>query len=205
MAELSDLGKQQREELIDDIHEVMSDTCDMDVGFTQYATAVVEMLEKRGLVRFDTPDPRDALGVQQRAESVVAAENRGLREEIVKAQSNCTAWLNVFETIEAHIRDRMAMDDPANPERYLRIIQADIGDVAKEARAIENARWQDGIRYQTTINRHSTLLAKALRDYLDTYHPIDPMWRVGLRPTSELTTLREALAEYEAMKEKARG
>lgn len=52
MRELSDLGRQQREELVDDIHDTMSDTCDMDVSFSQYAEAVVKMLEKRGLVRF---------------------------------------------------------------------------------------------------------------------------------------------------------
>lgn len=38
----------QREDLIDAIAETMSNTCDMDVSFTQYATAVVGMLEKRG-------------------------------------------------------------------------------------------------------------------------------------------------------------
>lgn len=54
MTALSDLGKQQRDELIDDIHETMSDTCDMDVTFGMYARAVVEMLEKRGLVRFQS-------------------------------------------------------------------------------------------------------------------------------------------------------
>lgn len=49
---LSDLGRQQREELVDDIYEVLSDTCDMDVSFSQYAEAVVKMLEKRDLVTF---------------------------------------------------------------------------------------------------------------------------------------------------------
>lgn len=51
---LSDTGKQQRDELIDDVYETLSNTCDMDVSFTQYATAVVEMLEKRGIVRFQS-------------------------------------------------------------------------------------------------------------------------------------------------------
>lgn len=54
MTDLSDLGKQQREELVDDIRDTMSDTCDMDVSFSQYAEAVVKMLEKRGLVRFQS-------------------------------------------------------------------------------------------------------------------------------------------------------
>lgn len=51
MPNLSDLGRQQREELVDDISETMSDTCDMDVSFSQYAEAVVKMLEKRGLLQ----------------------------------------------------------------------------------------------------------------------------------------------------------
>ena len=51
MTDLSDAGKQQREELVDDIRDTMSDTCDMDVSFSQYAEAVVKMLEKRGLLQ----------------------------------------------------------------------------------------------------------------------------------------------------------
>lgn len=54
MSDLSDLGKQQREELIDDIAEKMSDTCDMGVSFSQYASAVVDMLEKSGKVKFQS-------------------------------------------------------------------------------------------------------------------------------------------------------
>ena len=39
------------EELIDEISDVMSDTCDMDVSFGQYAKAVVLRLEKLGVLR----------------------------------------------------------------------------------------------------------------------------------------------------------
>jgi phage host-nuclease inhibitor protein Gam len=50
MTDLSDLGKQQREELIDVVTGVIVDTCDLLAN--KSARAVVEMLEKRGLVRF---------------------------------------------------------------------------------------------------------------------------------------------------------
>lgn len=59
---LSDLGKQQREELVDDISDTMFDACDMDVGFSQYAEAVVKMLEKHRLVATrDTASQREKL------------------------------------------------------------------------------------------------------------------------------------------------
>jgi hypothetical protein len=40
-----------RADLIDELAEVMQDTCDMDVHFSDYAKAIVERLEKLG-VRF---------------------------------------------------------------------------------------------------------------------------------------------------------
>jgi len=50
---MTTLTPDQREDLIDAIAETMSDTCDLDVSFTQYARAVVGMLEKRGALQPD--------------------------------------------------------------------------------------------------------------------------------------------------------
>lgn len=52
MADLSSLGKQQREELIEAVTVVIVDTCDRLAS--RSAKVVVEMLEKRGLVQFQS-------------------------------------------------------------------------------------------------------------------------------------------------------
>ena len=39
-----------REELVDEIRDALSDACDMDVTFGQYAEAVARMLDKHGIV-----------------------------------------------------------------------------------------------------------------------------------------------------------
>jgi hypothetical protein len=49
--------QEQRDELIDDIADAMNDRNDMDVGFSELAEAVVELLEKRGLLRFEEAGP----------------------------------------------------------------------------------------------------------------------------------------------------
>lgn len=55
-----------KDELTDELTEVMQDTCDMDVGFSDYAKAIVARLEKLGVGiarEADTPCPtcgRDA-------------------------------------------------------------------------------------------------------------------------------------------------
>jgi len=59
MTNPSDLAEEQREDLIDAVYETLSDTCDMDVSFTQYARAVVDMLEQRGLLRSLNAKPAD--------------------------------------------------------------------------------------------------------------------------------------------------
>lgn len=47
-------------ELVDELAEVMQDTCDMDVGFSDYAKAIVARLEKLGVAfarEADAPCP----------------------------------------------------------------------------------------------------------------------------------------------------
>jgi hypothetical protein len=40
-----------RPDLEDAIYETLMDTCDMDIGFRDYARAIVMMLETKGVVR----------------------------------------------------------------------------------------------------------------------------------------------------------
>jgi hypothetical protein len=50
------LSTEQRADLIADISDRLSDRNDVDVGFDQFAEAVVELLEARGLIRFPLPE-----------------------------------------------------------------------------------------------------------------------------------------------------
>lgn len=70
-----------------------------------------------------------------------------------QAQSTCTAWRDAFDCIEAHLRDRIEAGDEAGPERYLRIIQSEVQNVARESEAIVNARWADAARARDEIGR----------------------------------------------------
>ena len=49
-AEAQQKRDERRADLIEEIAETLSDTCDMDVSWEQYATAVVELLEKKKLL-----------------------------------------------------------------------------------------------------------------------------------------------------------
>jgi len=60
-----------------------------------------------------------------------------------EAQSTCTAWQDVFEGIEAHLQDRIAMKDDASPATYLDIIRSAVARIIQTSRQIVNARWAD--------------------------------------------------------------
>lgn len=68
------------------------------------------------------------------------------------AEATVTAWQHVFEAIEAHILDRMAMKDPVNPQMYLEIIRAEVAEVMRHSEQIVAARWADSKRYQDEID-----------------------------------------------------
>lgn len=72
-----------------------------------------------------------------------------------EAQAACTAWKLAFECIEAHIRDRMAMKDDAEPRVYLQIIKTAVDNINRESAAIVAARWADGTRYQIALDKVS--------------------------------------------------
>ena len=105
MTDLSALGKQQREELVDDITETMSDTCDMDVSFSQYAEAVVRMLEKRGLLPHQTIAViLDKLKAMETAEMLMRDQHRRagyLSDEMYKLHGDrAKTFRDAVRTIE---------------------------------------------------------------------------------------------------------
>lgn len=61
------------------------------------------------------------------------AERDRLYEKSESASALCLAWDFVFQGIDAHIRDRIAVGDPASPETYLQIIRKDAGQVAVDS------------------------------------------------------------------------
>jgi hypothetical protein len=85
----------------------------------------------------------------------LAALVDGIGEDIKKqrdeAQSMCTAWQGVFEGIDAHLQDRVAMNDLPSPQSYLDIIRGDVARLLHESRAIVRSRWADYRRQQDTI------------------------------------------------------
>jgi len=84
-----------------------------------------------------------------------------LRIERDIAQSACTAWRYVFENIEAHLQDRIAMRDQSSPETYLSIIRSAVENVYRDSHAIVNARWADSACHQRHIARLEQELAAA--------------------------------------------
>jgi hypothetical protein len=56
-AEAQRRREERRAELVDDIAETLSDTCDQDVSWARYAEAVVALLELRKLVDWDKDAP----------------------------------------------------------------------------------------------------------------------------------------------------
>jgi hypothetical protein len=69
-----------------------------------------------------------------------------LEAERDEAQSATTAWQEVYESLEAHLMDRVAMGDPGRPETYLSILRSSVAGVVRASRQIVQARWADAAR-----------------------------------------------------------
>lgn len=93
-----------------------------------------------------------------------------LAAEVAALRSTIAAWENVFLGIEAHLLDRIAMNDQANPQTYLDIIRTDVRELPRESRQIYEASQQ---RFRTTESQNAALrernaaLEKALRALID--------------------------------------
>jgi hypothetical protein len=83
-----------------------------------------------------------------------------MQKERDEAQSACSAWRDVFLSIEAHIQDRMAMRDPASPSSYLEIIRGDVADVNRSSQQIVAARWADYKRQTDAITTRDAQIAR---------------------------------------------
>lgn len=81
------------------------------------------------------------------------ASHAAVRAQRDEAQSAVTAWQQTTQSLEAHIMDRAAMKDPANPETYLRILRAEVAQIERVSQQIVAARWADYRRQQQTIDR----------------------------------------------------
>ena len=97
------------------------------------------------------------------AERIAALEARaqaaeGERDE---AQATCTAWQGVYESLEAHLLDRINMRDEAQPDAYLRILRSEVARVLPNSKAIVAARWADYARHRDRIAALEALVAKA--------------------------------------------
>ncbi len=83
-----------------------------------------------------------------------------LRKERDEAQSAVTAWQEVFEDIEAHLLDRVAMQDPAKPELYLSIIRSSVANVHRSSHQIVASRWHNERVAATAIEARDAEIAR---------------------------------------------
>lgn len=77
------------------------------------------------------------------------------------AQSAVEAWAHVCESLEAHLEDRVAMGDEANPEVYLRILRSNMARVQKDSEQIRASRWADYRRQREQIEALESALSEA--------------------------------------------
>jgi len=67
------------------------------------------------------------------------------------AQSAVEAWAEVCERLEAHLQDRVAMQDEANPAVFLSILRSSMANVQRGSEQIRAARWADYARQEAKI------------------------------------------------------
>lgn len=75
----------------------------------------------------------------------------------VRAEEAARAWREVAETIEAHLLDRVAMGDQANPATYLSIVQSTMARVGRSTEQLLAARWASEKRLRDEVERLSSL------------------------------------------------
>jgi len=78
-------------------------------------------------------------------------ENTVARERD-EAQAACHAWQEVYETLEAHLMDRVEMNDKASPETYLNILRSSVARVERSSQQIVAARRATEARLQAKID-----------------------------------------------------
>lgn len=123
-----------------------------------------------------------------------------LRAERDEAQEACRAWRGVYETLEAHLMDRVAMQDEASPETYLSILRSSVAHVERDSEQLLNARWareSEATRQRDEAVAQRDALGETARDFIEAldWCMDDPVDR-GM-PDRQLQALKNALARLE--------
>ncbi len=85
------------------------------------------------------------------------ASHGAVRDQRDTAQELVRAWEGAVSSLEAHIMDRAAMKDPANPETYLSILRSEIAGVQRHSEQCLASRWHD---YKSQRSRIEALEAE---------------------------------------------
>lgn len=141
------------------------------------------------------------------------AQQAARLEEVTKerdeAQSATTAWQQVFESIEAHLQDRVAMNDPASPATYLNIIRSYVANVQRDSRQIVSSRWADAARAHAALTAAEAEVGrlraalKPLAERVDEIEQVKAVAKFATEGTAavKLSLLREARACLSSKKE----
>lgn len=95
------------------------------------------------------------LRIESAAATILAERARAVAAEGERDEANdrrgaeALSWANIISGLEAHLKDRVAMGDQANPQLYLDIVQGDLKFRAREAEQI----------YAATQHRSTSSLA----------------------------------------------
>lgn len=100
-----------------------------------------------------------------------------LQERLDRAEAAVTSWRYVIDGIRAHLKDRIAMGDPADPRTYLEIIDGYVRDIERDSQQIVNARWNERAQAadaldaaQAEVERLRAALESAEKGLLATKH-----------------------------------
>lgn len=87
------------------------------------------------------------------------------------AQSLVEAWAGVFESLEAHLQDRVEMNDVADPAAYLSILRSGMANVQRFSEQVRAARWADYRRQNERIAELEAALATRSAPAIDAVLP----------------------------------
>ena len=109
------------------LREALVSRIALSLAFTD-EKATCNDIAKRIVAEHVAPLLADIAALRTRAEAV--EKERDERDAII------TAWESAASGLEAHLQDRIAMKDEANPAAYLSIWQTDLSDLTKRSRQI---------------------------------------------------------------------
>lgn len=104
-------------------------------------------------------DTRDSVRVYRDEARAILDHITALTAERDAAEEGARAWREVGEGIEAHLQDRVAMNDAANPASYLSIVRLIMANAPKAAQQLLAGRYS---QYADVMRRAES--AEAERD-----------------------------------------